>query len=67
MIIDFKLFTKEVVEDPFADSPVYFHEVSQAIKILSGRYPVRFLRFFCLLTGIIKPKKAALWGNRKET
>lgn len=58
-----KVFTKEVVENLFTESPVDFHEVGQTIKILSARDPVRFFCFFGLLTRIVKAKEAALFGN----
>lgn len=60
------LFTKEVVEDCFTESPVDFHEISQAIKILSGRDPVGFLSLLRLLTRIIESEEASLRGERGD-
>lgn len=48
------LITKEVIENPFTEGPVDFHEVCQSIKILSARDPVWFFRFVRLLTRVIK-------------
>lgn len=60
-ILDFpNLFTKEVVEDPFTEGPVHFHEVSQTIKVLLVWDPVRLPCTFHLLTGIVQPEEGAL-------
>lgn len=60
-ILDFpNLFTKEVVEDPFTEGPVHFHEVSQTVKVLLAWDPVRLLGTFHLLTGIVQPEECAL-------
>lgn len=64
-IISWSEITKEVVENPFTESPVDFHEVCQAIEILPARDPVWFLRFFGLLAGIVKPEEAALWMTQR--
>lgn len=53
-------YTKEVVENPFTEGPVDFHEVCQPIKIFPARDPVRFFCAGRLLTGIIKAEQAAL-------
>lgn len=53
-------FTKEVVENPFTESPVDFHEVCKTIEILSARDPVWLFYFFRLLAWIVKAEEAAL-------
>lgn len=61
-----KIVTEEIVKYLFAQSPVDFHEVGQAVKILHIRDQVGLLGFLRLLAGIVKPEEAALLNRHRD-